>query len=238
MTKKRDFFTLIILAAGYGKRLEDETATKPKPLVEVAGKPLIWHTINAFTHKYAIKNITIAAYYKASVLIDYCKKSFPDLNIEFSIQPAISPGHSFMSLIQELNPQGPVIITFCDYIYYDLPECNQSSVGLFTSNSPPCCVPGQFKSRCEVDRYGRITNFVENRENKVDTGFCGLFICYEVDVLKKHLEICIAKNRLDYTFDIVAGFSQIVALREIPIHNLFNCGELPDLTATRLCLGK
>jgi glucose-1-phosphate cytidylyltransferase len=36
---------VLILAGGYGTRLSEETDTKPKPMVEIGGKPIIWHML-------------------------------------------------------------------------------------------------------------------------------------------------------------------------------------------------
>ena len=38
----------IILAGGAGTRLSEETAIKPKPLVEIGGKPILWHIMNIY----------------------------------------------------------------------------------------------------------------------------------------------------------------------------------------------
>jgi len=35
--------TVILLAGGFGTRLSEETSIKPKPMVEIGGKPIIWH---------------------------------------------------------------------------------------------------------------------------------------------------------------------------------------------------
>ena len=40
----------VILAGGYGSRLAEETKVKPKPLVMVGNKPIIWHIIQIYNH--------------------------------------------------------------------------------------------------------------------------------------------------------------------------------------------
>lgn len=60
----------VILAGGYGTRLLEETVTRPKPMVEIGGKPILWHIMNC----YAVHGITefiIAAGYKAEVVKKY-----------------------------------------------------------------------------------------------------------------------------------------------------------------------
>ena len=39
---------VILLAGGLGTRISEETMNKPKPMVEVGGKPLLWHLMNIF----------------------------------------------------------------------------------------------------------------------------------------------------------------------------------------------
>ena len=53
----------VILAGGYGSRLAEETKVKPKPLVMVGNKPIIWHIIQIYNH-YDIKDFIICLGYK------------------------------------------------------------------------------------------------------------------------------------------------------------------------------
>ena len=57
----------IILAGGYGTRLAEETKTKPKPLVEIGNKPIIWHLMKIYSH-YGINNFIICLGYKGELL--------------------------------------------------------------------------------------------------------------------------------------------------------------------------
>ena len=41
---------VLILAGGVGSRLSEETITKPKPMVEVGGKPIIWHIMKTYAY--------------------------------------------------------------------------------------------------------------------------------------------------------------------------------------------
>ena len=40
----------VILAGGFGTRLSEETVSRPKPMVEIGGKPILWHIMNIFLH--------------------------------------------------------------------------------------------------------------------------------------------------------------------------------------------
>jgi glucose-1-phosphate cytidylyltransferase len=64
-----------ILAGGYGTRLAEETEIKPKPMVEIGGRPILWHIMMIYSH-YGFKDFVIALGYKGEVIkkymVDYC----------------------------------------------------------------------------------------------------------------------------------------------------------------------
>jgi glucose-1-phosphate cytidylyltransferase len=64
-----------ILAGGLGSRLAEETEVKPKPMVEIGGKPILWHIMMHYAH-HGFNEFAIALGYKGEVIkkymIDYC----------------------------------------------------------------------------------------------------------------------------------------------------------------------
>ena len=58
---------LVILAGGYGTRLAEETKIKPKPLVKIGKKPIIWHLMKIYSF-YGIKDFIICLGYKGELL--------------------------------------------------------------------------------------------------------------------------------------------------------------------------
>ncbi|MAP24503.1 MAG: glucose-1-phosphate cytidylyltransferase [Rickettsiales bacterium] len=63
----------IILAGGFGTRLSEETDNKPKPMVEVGGRPILWHIMKIFASQ-GLNEFVVAMGYKA----DYIKRYFVD----------------------------------------------------------------------------------------------------------------------------------------------------------------
>ena len=59
-----------ILAGGLGTRLSEETTIKPKPMVEIGGKPILWHIMNIYA-AYGFKEFVIALGYKGEIIKDY-----------------------------------------------------------------------------------------------------------------------------------------------------------------------
>ena len=65
----------VILAGGYGTRLSEETHLKPKPMVEIGNKPILWH-IMKFYSSYGIKDFIICCGYKGYIIKEYFNNYF------------------------------------------------------------------------------------------------------------------------------------------------------------------
>jgi len=59
-----------ILAGGVGTRLVEETEVKPKPMVEIGGRPILWHIMKHYAH-YGFNEFVIALGYKGEVIKKY-----------------------------------------------------------------------------------------------------------------------------------------------------------------------
>ncbi|TQE83108.1 glucose-1-phosphate cytidylyltransferase [Leptospira noguchii] len=60
----------VILCGGLGTRLSEETTIKPKPMVEIAGKPILWHIMKGY-EKFGYNEFVLALGYKGEVIKDY-----------------------------------------------------------------------------------------------------------------------------------------------------------------------
>jgi glucose-1-phosphate cytidylyltransferase len=60
----------VLLAGGFGTRLSEETALRPKPMVEIGGKPILWHIMNIYS-AHGFNEFVVALGYKAEFVKDY-----------------------------------------------------------------------------------------------------------------------------------------------------------------------
>lgn len=66
---------IVILAGGRGTRLAEETTIRPKPMVEIGGKPMLWHIMNIYAF-YGFKNFLVACGYKGEIIKEYFHNFF------------------------------------------------------------------------------------------------------------------------------------------------------------------
>jgi glucose-1-phosphate cytidylyltransferase len=65
----------VILAGGLGSRLSEETTLRPKPMVEIGGKPIIWHIMKIYSN-YGINDFIVCLGYKGHVIKEYFSNYF------------------------------------------------------------------------------------------------------------------------------------------------------------------
>jgi glucose-1-phosphate cytidylyltransferase len=73
----------VILAGGLGSRLSEETVAKPKPMVEIGGKPILWHIMHIFS-AYGVNEFVLALGYRSEVIKEYFLNFFA-LNNNISV---------------------------------------------------------------------------------------------------------------------------------------------------------
>lgn len=61
---------VVILAGGYGTRISEESHLKPKPMIEIGGKPILWHIMKEYSH-YGFNEFIICAGYKQHVIKEW-----------------------------------------------------------------------------------------------------------------------------------------------------------------------
>ena len=65
----------VILAGGLGTRISEETAVRPKPMIEIGGRPVLWHILKIYSH-YGINDFIICLGYKGYLIKEYFANYF------------------------------------------------------------------------------------------------------------------------------------------------------------------
>ena len=65
----------VLLAGGFGTRLSEETHLRPKPMIEIGGKPIIWHIMKIYSH-YGVNDFIVCCGYKGYLIKEYFSNYF------------------------------------------------------------------------------------------------------------------------------------------------------------------
>ena len=85
---------VVILAGGFGTRLAEQTEIRPKPMVEIGGRPILWHIMKLYTH-YGFKEFVIALGYKGEVIKRYFRDYYAlDRGMTINLQDGKVEYHS------------------------------------------------------------------------------------------------------------------------------------------------
>jgi len=77
---------VVILAGGLGTRISEETSTRPKPMVEIGGKPILWHIMKSYSH-YGYNEFIICLGFKGYMIKEYFSNYFLHLSdVTFDMQ--------------------------------------------------------------------------------------------------------------------------------------------------------
>ena len=77
---------VVILAGGFGTRISEESHLKPKPMIEIGGKPILWHVMKEYDH-YGFNEFIICAGYKQHVIKEWFAEYFlhnSDITFDFT----------------------------------------------------------------------------------------------------------------------------------------------------------
>lgn len=66
---------VVILAGGFGTRITEESAVRPKPMVEIGGRPFLWHIMKIYSH-YGLNDFIICLGYKGNMIKEYFSNYF------------------------------------------------------------------------------------------------------------------------------------------------------------------
>jgi glucose-1-phosphate cytidylyltransferase len=87
LSERRKKVKVLILAGGFGTRISEETHLKPKPLIEIGDKPILWHIMKLYS-SYGYNEFIICLGYKSHVIKEYFSKYFlnsSDITFDFRV---------------------------------------------------------------------------------------------------------------------------------------------------------
>lgn len=82
----------VVLCGGQGTRLREETEVRPKPMVEIGGRPILWHIMKLYAH-YGLKEFVLCLGYKGFVIKDFFlnyEARMNDCTVSLGSKPAVS----------------------------------------------------------------------------------------------------------------------------------------------------
>ena len=160
---------VMILAAGYGKRLSPITDTLPKPLIKVGKMSLLDRNINYLVHS-GFHEIIINVSHHAEQIINHVNDNFPELNISFSIEDKpLGTGGGVYNALEKIG-DNPFLLTNADILHHinlkKLPK-DVKAAHLVGINNPNHNPQGDFSIK---------DNIVEVHDDKNDQTWTGVSI--------------------------------------------------------------
>lgn len=142
----------IIPAAGMGTRMRPHTWSTPKPLLPVAGKPILAHLIDSLT-AIGVDRITLVTGYLGGILVDWTRKAYPDHTVDFVEQTEMNGLGAAVGLAGGLVDEGPVMVALADTLF-------QADLGILRD------CPDNMLAVCPVpdpERFGIVVTGADGR---------------------------------------------------------------------------
>ncbi|WP_435151299.1 sugar phosphate nucleotidyltransferase [Candidatus Pelagibacter bacterium nBUS_44] len=177
MNKKLNIDTVVILAGGLGTRLSEETQKKPKPMVKVGSKPILWHILKHYQF-YGFKNFIICTGYKGYVIKNFFlkEKSFSAENIVIVNTGLKSLTGTRLKKIEKILPN-EFCLTYGDAVsdlkINKLINFHFKKKSIFTITG---VVPVSKYGAIKFNNQNKILNFMEKKDLKLNYVSGGYFV--------------------------------------------------------------
>jgi glucose-1-phosphate thymidylyltransferase len=228
----------VIPVAGVGTRLRPHTFSQPKVLLNVAGKPLIAHIIDAVI-KQGINRITFVTGYLGSMVEDYVRVNY-DIDASFVNQEeTLGLGHAIWVASPTFDGEEIMIILGDTIFDVDLSLATNSefsSIGVKMVDDP------RRFGVVELDSKGFITNFVEKPDvPQSNLAIVGLYHIKNSNALKENLDLLIHKDiktRGEYqlTDALQLMLENGEKFRTFSVEGWYDCGKPETLLSTNRIL--
>lgn len=230
----------LIPVAGAGTRLRPHTYTQPKPLIPVAGKPILAHIIDELI-KADFREFVFVLGYLGDKVRDFVTNRYKNLRCEFVIQEERQGlGHAVWTARECLKNEKELFIVLGDTVF-------DTDLSLLL-NAPTTCLgvqavadPREF-GIVDLDDKGFIKKVTEKpRIPHSNLALVGLYKIMEVNELLRGLEYNMSNDiRTNGEFQLADALQRMiengVKMRTAPINNWFDCGKKEILLETNASL--
>lgn len=231
----------VIPVAGVGTRLRPHTYTQPKPLIPVAGKPLIASIIDQLVSDGGITEFILVIGYLGDKMRNYIEDRYPHLDIKFVYQEArLGLGHAMYTAISAFDDSDEILIVLGDTIF----EGNLKAL----LKQPNSCLgvkkvddPREF-GVVEIGDDGYISRVVEKpRIPKSNMALVGLYKISDVAILIESLRYIVENNILtidEYQLSdaLMRMVEKGVQFTVFEVDNWYDCGKKDILLDTNAML--
>lgn len=231
---------VVIPVAGAGMRLRPHTYTQPKPLMPVAGKPIIRFIVDKLVDA-GITDFVFVIGYLGDKIRNYIEQTYPDLQTEFVYQESREgSAHAIATAREAIEDEDEIFIAFGDTIFdVDLKlflDCPDSCIGVKKVTDPR-----EF-GVADSDDKGFVTRLVEKpRIPKSNNAIVGLYKIKEVPMLLRTIDYLIQNDmrnmgEFQLTDTLQRMVEQGVKFKTISVDNWFDCGRKEVLLETNAML--
>ncbi len=235
----------VIPAAGAGKRLFPHTFTKPKPMVYIAGKPIIGHILDRMIDVEPEEIIMVVGYKKEQI-ISYVDKNYSGLfNIRYVDQEEqLGLGHSIYVARNEIGDSG-IMIALGDMIF----KAGYSEFYKHYLTNGECAASIGVREVDDPKKYGIVElegKYIKRLEEKPahpssNLGIAGVYFIKETSILLSILDNMIKKNtRTRGEYQLTDALQEMVnrghLLKTFPVSSWYDCGHPESLLETNRVL--
>ncbi len=227
---------IVIPMAGFGTRLRPQTWSKPKPLVTVAGKPVLGHVLDMFLDLPVIDEVIFIVGYLGEQVEQFVSQAYPDLNARYVVQEEML-GQSHAIWLAREGLTGPMLMVFVDTLIETdlsgLPH-EQSEAVAWVKEVPD---PRRF-GVAEVGPDGWVRRLVEKPQDKTNNlAVVGFYYFKEAQRLIAAIEEQMARGaqlRGEYYLADAVNImlEQGLKMRTEPVEVWQDCGKPEALLAT------
>lgn len=236
---------IIIPAAGAGKRLFPHTFTKPKPMVYIAGKPIIGHILDRMKDLKPEEIILVVGYKKEQIM-SYVDKHYSGLyNIRYVDQEEqLGLGHSIY-VARDAIDDADIMIALGDMIF----KAGYSEFYRRHLANGDCAASIGVREVDEPEKYGIVElegKYIKKLEEKPshpksNLGIAGVYFVKETSLLLSILDEMINKNtRTCGEYQLTDAFQEMVnrgsRLKTFPVSSWYDCGHPESLLETNRVL--